>query len=135
MNKIILRAWNKDTKEMCWAGVFHKPLAHEYYFEIGSSGWLLKGGRTLEDENEVVCGDQNGILMQFTGQLDSRGIRIFAGDIVEIGQHKRQYEVYFEESAFMVKIYQYYKEISTPLCHYKMEEVTIVGNIYEGKKR
>jgi len=115
MREIKFRAWLADLKEIVSVTDLH--------LEDKMIGFESK-------ENKDVWNIKHFKLMQFTGLKDKKGIDIYEGDILENPKNKTSVVVwtlngYFAESKKDDRI------TSFPVSLYFVENIEIIGNIYE----
>jgi uncharacterized phage protein (TIGR01671 family) len=113
MDKIKFRAWDKLKKK-----IYPNPFN-------GKIGGL----------NDIFINSGDWIYMQYTGQKDINGAKVFEGDIVEVGtaigksfsrvpsHYTNRYVVTFENGKFTFGGYTFDNDF--------VENIKIVGNIYE----
>jgi len=107
----------------------------------GSSEWVCggyvfnKGNKYMEDEHLIFVNDELGMhakevqprtVTQYTGRDDSKGEKIFEGDIVNIGPTERLV-VIFDRGAFCCKRGGFFY----PLRDYSSDVIERVGNKFD----
>lgn len=114
MRKLKFRAW--DTERSVMAQVNYLGLNDD---EVG-----------MEDEEcrcwnapyPYVCK-----LMQYTGLQDKNGVEIYEGDILVLPSSKTNGVVFYGRGCFQLRS----KIDIDILCMYCLEEMQVIGNIYE----
>lgn len=109
MREIKFRAWHEASKIM---------------FENGFN--LNLDGEFIEHEKEGVFyfkGNNMVQLLQFTGQKDKNGRKIFEGDFCTSVEFEDTGEIIFSNAGFSLNW--------MPLDVYKNSDIEVLGNIYE----
>lgn len=81
MKEILYRGKDVETGEWVYGGIVHQT---DYYGDSVDKYFIIDGTDTYDNnigENIKVVGETVG---QFTGLIDSRGVKIFEGDIIEV---------------------------------------------------
>lgn len=106
MRTIKFRAWDKEFNIMT-----HFNLTHGDSYGLGGD---------IFPQYEI---------MQYTGLLDKNGKEIYEGDIFTDEDDNKRWEVVFENAEFFGKLLKGIGERSISI---RTNELTVIGNIYEG---
>ncbi len=133
MREIKFRAWDKLKKSMHEVGGIN-------FIEGIAILWKQTGSvhSTYYAEIDTIE------LLEYTGLKDKNGVEVNEGDIVYAGAwgsagyyDTDNYVVEFDEGAFRGFRREYYKRknrFSMSLPLYKLEDIEILGNIYQNKR-
>lgn len=116
MREIKFRAWDKETKKMCYLSNPHWSLSFGY------------NGKAEVYNLQNGSGGNEYELMQFTGLKDKNGKEIYEGDILkESAAREYMGSVIFEDGVFEIS------GILTALRQHTIDHYgfEIIGNIYE----
>ena len=122
--EILFRGWNKKNKK--WLYGYYLVNRGEHFI----SPDVLKDLSTPLDEY-LVDADSVG---QYTGMKDAKGVKIFEGDIVIIGNNLKAIVIWFNGSfRFQDELSSkatYFEDIGAIMRDY---DVQVIGNIHEDK--
>lgn len=130
MREIKFRVWDKDSKTMYSNEVIDTINFYDGTVTCSSGGY---------NEIEWDCEIQNSEILQYTGFVDTKGIEIYEGDILE-GEfvfeeehyfQKVKAEVYFDSSGGTWAVREEFgaEDLLTEWIHYG--DAKVIGNIYE----
>lgn len=128
MRDIKFRAWDKTREEM------HTDYG---YFEVSSEGYWALIENLQGGEKNIVCGESNGVLMQFTGLLDKNGKDIYEGDIIDSTSQKylrQNGDTKFYPNGRPTKIVKWNLNSyhnGWNIYDGRMSQHEVIGNIYE----
>lgn len=109
---------NREIKFRAWVYSGFYEMINDYCF-LDKSDFSFMGHDRTNNRYDVIA------VMQFTGLHDSEGKEIYEGDVLEYDD--RIFEVFYKKAAFYLKE----KEFSFPFYIKNMDNLTIIGNIYE----
>lgn len=117
MRDIKFRAWSKKFGGMIY------PYDKLYSIDVHAS-------TVWQDLRDDECAE----LMQFTGLKDKNGKDIYEGDILQVGEYQKRYEIVFSNNegdeiiaAFCMRNEENFFAIDT----YAVQFGTVIGNIYQ----
>ena len=131
MRDLKFRAWTQGIK---WVEMkrtlYKKPFMTHFEIDELSDGLILPSGTYLEDSK----------LMQYAGLLDKNDKEIFEGDIIKYYDSHEMWltgQVIYADSAFAVTTDEnsiYLLNFVINEGTYPIEELEIIGNIYENSE-
>lgn len=124
MREIRFRIWDTDRKVM-----------------LDSQGVIFYYGDFYENYRDLEDGIvlYNIEVMQYTGLVDKRGVRIYEGDVVSmvVFEDKAEYlgEVVFENGCFCLNISLDGTKYKVTALDWKETEtiITVIGDVYQNK--
>jgi uncharacterized phage protein (TIGR01671 family) len=128
MREIKFRAWSK--RDNCWCGAFS---VHKSGLFTEMTGARMENGTCVAYADWVDLSKQDEIvLMQYTGLKDKNGKEIYEGDIVtgRNGETKPMKVVWGYHAWGL----QYSKTAAPGFYDWNINEVEIIGNIYQNPK-
>ena len=128
--QIRFRAWHIEEKKMCEV----ETLTRDGAFLIGvkpGRDQIFDNGKwiTFAPEDGRFCKNEEFHLMQYTGISDTKGRRIYEGDIIK---HANGLGVVKYERGMFLYDYEYFKEKNPVLMiSGGLYWDTLIGNVYE----
>jgi uncharacterized phage protein (TIGR01671 family) len=114
--EVLFRAWDIEEQEMIYNA--------ERTYDYRCSGFGCRErnfGDVLDDDNYVV--------MQYVGITDSKGVKIFEGDIVEYFEGEYYNGCYEFQGIIIVDF-----DIKTFNDLYNSQNLRVIGNIHQNKE-
>jgi len=127
MREIKFRAWDKEKSDSPYSGVM-------LYLDIGNKHAQVSRLHValLSD----YMREDWGVLMQYTGLKDSKGVEIYEGDLIQYG--KTTYEVRWNFVRWIMFDPEFagcdgfgMPLVGPSFSRNKMKDIEIIGNIYE----